>query len=67
MPDIAADAFAIAFGNLKEAYTILDGRSFRILRDPDTTKGQVKFYATAWTGGDVINSEAIKLLKFAAS
>lgn len=34
MPDIAADAKAIAFGNFKRGYTIVDRIGTRILRDP---------------------------------
>lgn len=36
MPDIAADAKAIAFGNFKRGYTIVDRIGTRILRDPYT-------------------------------
>ena len=36
-----------------------------ILRDPYTNKPYVHFYATKRVGGQVVNSEAIKLLKFA--
>ena len=35
-----------------------------ILRDPFTNKPYVHFYATKRVGGQVVNSEAIKLLKF---
>jgi hypothetical protein len=38
-------------------------RGIRILRDPFTEKPFVKFYATKRVGGDVINFEAIKLMK----
>ena len=38
----------------------------RVLRDPFTNKPLVHFYATKRVGGQVANSEAIKLLKFAA-
>ena len=68
MPDIAADALPIAFGDFKRGYMIGDhavGR--RLLRDPYTEKPYVKFYQTKRTFGGVINFEAIKLLKVAAS
>lgn len=64
MPDIAANAYSIGFGNLKEGYTIVDRLGIRVLRDPLTKKGWVKFYSTKRVGGDVTNFEAIKLLKF---
>ena len=38
MPDIAADAKAIAFGNFKRGYTIVDRIGTRILRHPYTNK-----------------------------
>jgi HK97 family phage major capsid protein len=63
MPDIGAGAFPIAFADLSQGYTIVDRFGVRILRDPFTTKGRVKFYATKRVGGDVTDFDAIKLLK----
>lgn len=67
MPAIGSNSFSMAFGNFRTGYQILDGRGIRILRDNLTVKGQVLFYTTKWTGGDVINSDAIKLVKFGTS
>jgi HK97 family phage major capsid protein len=67
MPTMAADSFSLAFANLKEAYTIVDRQGIRVLRDPYTAKPYVKFYTTWRTGGGVVNSEAIKLMKFGTS
>jgi HK97 family phage major capsid protein len=66
MPDIAANALAVAFGNFKAGYLIAERAETQILRDPFTNKPFVHFYATKRIGGQVMNSEAIKLLKFAA-
>lgn len=66
MPAIGAGALAIAVADWGEAYTIVDRMGIRILRDPFTTKGKVKFYTTKRVGGDVTNFEAIKLLDFSA-
>lgn len=66
MPAIAANATPIVFGNLGIAYQIVDRIGIRVLRDPYTTKGFVKFYTTKRTGGDVIGFEAIKLQKISA-
>lgn len=66
MPDIAANALAIAFGNFRAGYLIAERSETQILRDPYTHKPFVHFYATKRIGGQVMNSEAIKLLKFAA-
>jgi HK97 family phage major capsid protein len=65
MPDIAANSLSIAFGNFKAGYVIAERNATTILRDPYTHKPYVHFYATKRIGGQVVNSEAIKLLKFA--
>ena len=65
MPDIAANSLSIAFGNFKQGYTIAERAATTILRDPYTHKPYVHFYATKRIGGQVTNSESIKLLKFA--
>ncbi len=65
MPIAAANSLSVAVGDFKAGYQIVDRRGVNILRDPFTEKPFVKFYATKRVGGDVINSEAIKLLKLA--
>ena len=65
MPDIAAGAFPIAFGNFRNGYLIAERSATQILRDPFTNKPFVHFYATRRVGGQVLDSEAIKLLKIA--
>ena len=67
MPDIAADSLAIAFGNFRAGYLIAERRATHILRDPFTNKPFVHFYATRRVGGQLMNSEAIKLMQFSAS
>ncbi len=67
MPDIAAGAHAIAFGDFRAGYTIAERPDLRILRDPFSAKPHVLFYATKRVGGDVIDFAAIKLLRFAVS
>ncbi|MFZ5610184.1 MAG: phage major capsid protein [Pseudomonadota bacterium] len=67
MPDIGADGLPIAFGNFTRGYLITDRMGTRVLRDPFSNKPFIHFYATRRTGGGVMNSEAIKLLKFALS
>jgi HK97 family phage major capsid protein len=65
MPDIAANSLSIAFGNFRAGYVIAERNATTILRDPFTHKPYVHFYATKRIGGQVVNSESIKLLKFA--
>lgn len=67
MPDVAANAFPIAFGDFREGYLIVDLAGMRITRDEITEPGYVKFYVRKRVGGKVKNSQAIKLLKIAAS
>ena len=67
MPDIAANSLSVAFGNFKAGYLIAERSETAILRDPYSNKPFVNFYAVKRVGGCVSNSEAIKILKFAAS
>lgn len=66
MPVIAANSLSVAFGDFRETYQIVDRFGIRVLRDPFTDKPNVIFYSTKRVGGDVVNFEAIKILKFAA-
>jgi HK97 family phage major capsid protein len=66
MPTAATNSLSVAVGDFKAGYQIVDRRGIRILRDPFTEKPFVKFYATKRVGGDVINFEAIKLMRLAA-
>ena len=67
MPDVGANATAIAFGDFAKGYLIVDRAGVRVLRDPYSQKPYVLFYTTKRVGGGVQNFNAIKLLKFAAS
>ncbi len=67
MPDVAADAYAIAFGDFARGYLIVDRAGVRVLRDPYSAKPYVLFYVTKRVAGGVQNFDAIKALKFAAS
>jgi HK97 family phage major capsid protein len=67
MPDVAADACAIAFGNFQAGYLITERAETAILRDPYSNKPFVTFYATRRVGGCVSDSEAIKLMRFSAN
>lgn len=67
MPVVAANSFPLAFGDFKEGYLICDRVGTRITRDEITTPGFVKFYVRKRVGGMLRNTQAIKLLKIAAS
>lgn len=64
MPDVAANSLAIAFGDFRAGYLVVDRTGVRILRDPYSAKPYVLFYTTKRVGGGVQNFEAIKLVKF---
>ncbi|RCS23286.1 phage major capsid protein [Phyllobacterium salinisoli] len=66
MPDMAADASAIAFGDFSRGYLVVDRTGVRVLRDPYSAKPYVLFYTTKRVGGGIQDFDAIKLLKFAA-
>jgi HK97 family phage major capsid protein len=66
MPDTAAGAKALAFGNFNRGYYIIDRMGTRVLRDPYTNKPFVGFYTTKRVGGMLVDSNAIKLLQVAA-
>ena len=66
MPDVAAGTYPIAFGNFRAGYLIAERSATSILRDPFTNKPFVHFYATKRIGGQVLDSDAIKLLKISA-
>lgn len=67
MPAVSAGNLALAFGDFAQAYTIVDRLGITLLRDNLTAKPYVKFYNRRRVGGDVVNFEAYKLLKIAAS
>jgi HK97 family phage major capsid protein len=67
MPNIASNAPAIAFGDFRKGYLIVDRQGARVLRDPYSAKPYVLFYTTKRVGGGVQNFDAVKVMKFAAS
>lgn len=67
MPGISAGANAIAFGDFRRGYLIVDRQGVRILRDPYSAKPYVLFYTTKRVGGGVQDFDAIKFLRFSAS
>lgn len=64
MPALAAGSLSLAFGNFAIGYQVVDRRGMTVLRDPYSNKPYVQFYTTARVGGDVIQFEAIKFIRF---
>ena len=69
MPDLAANALPIMFGDLRQGYRIVDRLSLSVMRDPYSraTNGQTRFHGRRRVGGDVVKPEAIRLLKVATA
>lgn len=67
MPDIGAGAHAVAYGNWKQAYTIVTRAGTTLIRDNITAKGTTKFNFRRRFGAGVTNFEAFKTMKFATS
>ena len=67
MPDIAANALALAFGDFRRGYLVVDRLGVSVLRDPYSAKPYVLFYTVKRVGGGVQDFDAIKLLKFGTS
>jgi HK97 family phage major capsid protein len=65
MPDIASDAFPIAFGDFRRGYTIVDRTGLAIIRDDVTLKktATVEFTMHRWNTAQVTLAEPLKLLK----
>ena len=66
MPSLTTGSLSLAFGDFREAYTIVDRIGVRTLRDPYTAKPYIRFYSTKRTGAGAVNTEAAKFLKFAS-
>ncbi|MGC5796958.1 phage major capsid protein [Sphingomonas sp. NFX23] len=63
MPDVAANAMPLAFGNLKQGYLIADRLGIRTLRDPYSHKPFVTFYATKRVSGIVQDLNAFIVMQ----
>ena len=65
MPDIASNAFSIAFGDFMRGYCITDFSGMEVVRDEVTRKRNriIELTFFRWNTGQVILSEAIKLLR----
>jgi HK97 family phage major capsid protein len=67
MPAYAPDAHPLAFGAWRQGYLLADRIGLRVLADPYSTPGFIRFYVRRRIGGRILNNDAIKLLKIAAS
>lgn len=60
------EAERLIFGNIKEAYHVVDRAQMSMLRDPFSAKPYVEFYATKRVGADLVNCEALKYMDLIA-
>jgi HK97 family phage major capsid protein len=69
MPDVAGNAYPLAFGDFSTGYRIYDRVALSLLRDPysQATVGLTRFHARRRVGGAVVRAEAIRKLKIATS
>lgn len=66
MPDVAADAIPVIFGDMAQGYRIFDRLGVQVLRDPYTNKPYVMFYTRKRVGGGLWNPEFIRYHRVAA-
>lgn len=69
MPDVAANAFPIAFGDLGTGYRIIDRQQLATLSDPyrKAEFAITRIYGTEWVGGGVVQPKAIVKAKVSVS
>ncbi len=63
LASITTNSLSYLFADFMEGYQIVDRMGIRILRNPFATMGRVGFYTTKRVGGQVLNTEAIKIGK----
>lgn len=66
LPDVAAGAIPIVFGNMAEGYRIFDRVGVSVLRDPYTNKPYIMFYTRKRVGGGLWNPEWLRYHRVAA-
>lgn len=62
----ATDSLSGAFGDFRAGYTWVDRKGITITPDPYTQKPFIEFYARGRSGGDVVDTDAIKIIKLSA-
>ncbi len=67
MANEGANTFPVAFGDFNAGYELIVIQGMRLIRDEVTSKGNVLFYFAQRFGGKLVNDDAIKLIKCAAS
>jgi HK97 family phage major capsid protein len=66
MPNIAAGAVPLLYGDMQSTYLVIDRQGTRVLRDPYTNKPFVQFYTTKRVGGGLLNPDPMKAMVIGA-
>lgn len=66
-PNVGSNAYPVAFGDVGQAYAIVEHRKPTVLRDPFTQAPKVRFYGLSRLGGAPWDPQACLLLKVATS
>lgn len=66
MPEPTINSLAIAYGDMRQAYTILERKGMTVQKDYLTRKGMVGYYTTKRVGGGVTNFQALSLIRLTA-
>lgn len=67
MPEVGAGSLSVMFGDLKQAYRMYDLVGTSMLRDPYSYDNYIAIKTSKRFGGLLANTEAVKLMKCAAS
>ncbi len=69
MPDVAANAFPIIFGDFKAGYRIYDRIELQVRPNPYllATEGMIRFHARRRVGAGVVRTDVFRKLKMAAA
>lgn len=67
LPDVAANAIPVVYGNMAEGYRIFDRVGVSVLRDPYTNKPYVLFYTRQRIGGGLWNPEWLRYHRIAVN
>jgi HK97 family phage major capsid protein/HK97 family phage prohead protease len=69
MPDVAANAFPIVYGDFKQGYRIYDRLDLSVLANPYLlqTEGLIRYHARRRVGAGVVRPEVFRKLKMATS
>jgi HK97 family phage major capsid protein len=69
MPDVAANAFPVVFGDWRRGYLLIDRIQMAVTRDPfsQAANGAVRFHFRKRVGGQVVVAEALRKLRISTT